>query len=242
MSGSLYEDISRDLKLQASPEKKAVLQRFFKTGKGQYGEGDIFLGVTVPKQRKIAGFWYQKVGRDDLHELMTSSIHEHRMTALLMLLKIYQGKRRENMPLSKEECIAFYLEHISWQNNWDLVDTSCIGLLGDWLLERDRGILYTFARSGELWKQRIAVVSSMAFIRKGQFQDTLDIADLLLHHPHDLIHKATGWMLREVGKRSLETETAFLDLRYKQMPRTMLRYAIERFPEDLRRAYLHGER
>lgn len=213
------------------------LSRFFKTGPGQYGEGDRFLGIKVPVTRAVVKDYWRTMGLEDLEECISSEYHEVRLAALLTLVEIFSHARKN--PALQEQCIGFYLSHTAFINNWDLVDLSCYPLLGVWLLDKDRTLLYELARSGKtLWEQRIGIVSTMTFLRHGQLQDTFDIADILLHHPHDLIHKAVGWLLREAGKRDADALTAWLEPRYRAMPRTMLRYAIEKFPEPERRTYL----
>lgn len=226
--------IRAELKSFGNPEKAAHLSRFFKTGKGEYGEGDRFMGITVPEQRAIAKK-YASAELPVLEELIASPFHEQRLTALLILTFKYRKSQSET---EKENFIRFYLNHTRFINNWDLVDLSCYVLLGDWLQNKDRSLLYRLAESSDIWEQRIAIVSCMHFVRKGDFKDCLAIADKLLLHPHDLIHKATGWLLREIGKRDKETLVAFLQERYLRMPRTMLRYAIERFPEEERQKWL----
>jgi len=219
---------------QADPSQVAGLARFFKTGPGQYGEGDKFLGIKVPVTRAVVKECWKRVDWTALEECITSEYHEVRLAALLTLVEIF--KHSGNL---RSQCIDFYLSHTAYINNWDLVDLSCYPLLGQWLLDKDRTLLYDLARSGKtIWEQRIGMVSTMTFIRHGQLQDTFNIADILLHHPHDLIHKAVGWLLREAGKRDKAALEAWLNGRYTQMPRTMLRYAIEKFPEEERRQYL----
>ena len=219
--------------LQADPSQVAGLARFFKTGPGQYGEGDQFLGVKVPVTRKVVKAHWRRVGFQELEECIASEYHEVRLAALLTLVEIFRHR------ISRQECIDFYLSHTDRINNWDLVDLSCYPLLGEWLLDKDRKLLYDLARNGRtLWEQRIGIVSTMTFIRHGQLEDTFAIADILLHHPHDLIHKAVGWLLREAGKRDKAALVAYLQPRYQTMPRTMLRYAIEKFPEEERKSYL----
>ena len=233
------------------------LSRFFKTGPGQYGEGDKFLGIKVPVTREVVKQCWRETTMPDLEECIASEYHEVRLAALLTLVEIFAHAKRfpvkpgmtedktgtSSCParpgISQQACIDFYLSHTDRINNWDLVDLSCYPLLGVWLLDKDRGILYDLARNGKtLWEQRIGMVSTMTFIRHGQLQDTFDIADILLHHPHDLIHKAVGWLLREAGKRDKEALVKYLEPRYQTMPRTMLRYAIEKFPEAERQHYL----
>ena len=241
---------------QADPSQVEGLSRFFKTGPGQYGEGDKFLGIKVPVTREVVKQCWRETNLQNLEECIASEYHEVRLAALLTLVEIFShakespmnlGKKK-GMPLpvhlahpgiSKQACIDFYLAHTDRINNWDLVDLSCYPLLGVWLLDKDRKLLYDLARNGKtLWEQRIGMVSTMTFIRHGQLEDTFAIADILLHHPHDLIHKAVGWLLREAGKRDKGALEAWLEPRYGTMPRTMLRYAIEKFPEPERQRYL----
>ena len=221
----------------ADPEQVKVLSWFFKTGPGQYGEGDRFLGIKVPVVRNVVGQTWLKVGFQELDECLASEYHEVRLGGLLALVKIFSHPakylRHYSLDVSTDEfkkvCVDFYLSHTDRINNWDLVDLSCYPLLGEWLLERDRSILYKLAEDGKtIWEQRIGIVSTMTFIRHGQIKDTFAIADILLHHSHDLIHKAVGWLLREAGKRDKEALVGYLKPRYRSMPRTMLRYAIEK--------------
>jgi len=294
---------------QADPGQVAGLARFFKTGPGQYGEGDKFLGIKVPVTRAVVKECWRKLAPKDrpgaaeaaeateaagspvfpeLEECIASEYHEVRLAALLALVEIFRHAKRcpvaaghDGAPADtkavtpdltgglQEQCVDFYLSHTGRINNWDLVDLSCYPLLGEWLLDRDRSLLYELARNGKtLWEQRIGIVSTMTFIRHGQLADTFAIADILLHHPHDLIHKAVGWLLREAGKRDKAALEAYLQgqetpdqvggdseipgsvttvmpgsdraslPRYQTMPRTMLRYAIEKFPEPERLQYL----
>ena len=216
----------------AEPSQVAGLARFFKTGPGQYGEGDRFLGIKVPVTRSVVKECWRSVGFPELEECICCEYHEVRLAALLTLVEQFRH-------CHSEEYIRFYLSHTTFINNWDLVDLSCYPLLGECLLYKDRSLLYDLAQNGRtIWEQRIGIVSTMTFIRHGQLQDTFDIADILLHHPHDLIHKAVGWLLREAGKRDKAALEAYLKPRYRTMPRTMLRYAIEKFPEAERRAFL----
>ena len=243
------------------------LMRFFKTGPGQYGEGDKFLGIKVPVTRAVVKSLWRECDLQMLEVCIRSEYHEIRLAALLALVEIFNhakklpvmsgktGARCPGLPAApRDECIDFYLSHTEFINNWDLVDLSCYPLLGTWLLDKDRALLYYLARSGKtLWEQRIGIVSTLQFIRHGQLEDTFAIADILLHHPHDLIHKAVGWMLREAGKRDESALKDFLQKpeptatpgpgqkslpRCQVMPRTMLRYAIERFPKAERKQYL----
>ena len=220
---------------QANPSQVAGLARFFKTGPGQYGEGDRFLGIKVPVTRSVVKECWRSIGFPELEECICCEYHEVRLAALLALVEIFKHDRSK-----REECVRFYLSHTPFINNWDLVDLSCYPLLGEWLLDKDRILLYDLARNGStIWERRIGIVSTMTFIRHGQLQDTFDIADILLHHPHDLIHKAVGWLLREAGKRDKAALEAYLKPRYQTMPRTMLRYAIEKLPEAERKAILN---
>ena len=219
----------------ANPEKAKILQKFFKTGEGEYGEGDIFLGVTVPELRNIAKDFYG-LNLIKIERLLHSKIHEHRLTAVIILGEKYKRAKEEE----KENIFNFYLENSEKINNWDLVDLSAPKIVGDFLLDRDKNILYKLVRSENLWEKRIAIISTFAFIRNEEFEDCLAISELLLNDKHDLIHKAVGWMLREIGKRNLEVEEEFLKEHYKKMPRTMLRYAIEKFEEEKRKKYLRG--
>ena len=222
---------------KADPSQVDGLSRFFKTGPGQYGEGDKFLGIKVPETRSVVKECWKKVDFKDLEECISSEYHEVRLAALLALVEMFiHSKKNPNL---QQQCIGFYLVHTAYINNWDLVDLSCYPLLGEWLLDKDRALLYDLARNGRtIWEQRIGIVSTMTLIRHGQLQDTFNIADILLHHPHDLIHKAVGWLLREAGKRDKAALESWLGPRFREMPRTMLRYAIERFPEEERQRYL----
>ena len=247
----------------ADPSQVAGLARFFKTGPGQYGEGDKFLGIKVPVTRAVVKECWREISFDDLEECICSEYHEVRLAALLALVEVFKHCHFERPKGAKEpirqQCVDFYLSHTAYINNWDLVDLSCYPLLGEWLLDKDRSLLYELAKNGRtIWEQRIGIVSTMTFIRHGQLDDTFAIADILLHHSHDLIHKAVGWLLREAGKRDKLALKAYLDgpaptvvpsaatvipsaakeSRYQIMPRTALRYAIERFPEPERQNYL----
>ena len=221
----------------ADPSQVAGLSRFFKTGPGQYGFGDKFLGIKVPVTREVVRGCWRDVGFPELEECIRSEYHEIRLAALLTLVEIFKHAKKN--PTLQQQCLDFYLAHTQYINNWDLVDLSCYPLLGEWLLDKDRALLYDLARNGRtLWEQRIGIVSTMTFVRHGQLDDTFAIADILLHHPHDLIHKAVGWLLREAGKKDKAALEAFLAPRYLTMPRTALRYAIEKFHEAERRQYL----
>jgi 3-methyladenine DNA glycosylase AlkD len=230
--------IKEELSAAADEKKAGVYERFFKTGSGEYGEGDRFLGVTVPSQRKIARKYYKEASLTDLDALLESGIHEHRLTALLTLVLKYEKAHGED---EKKAAVDLYLQKLDRVNNWDLVDSSAPKVLGAWLFDRDRSILYELANSENLWRQRVAVLATLFFIKLDDFTDTLRISERLLGHPHDLIHKAVGWMLREIGNREKNTEETFLQKHYQDMPRTMLRYAIEKFEPEERRRYLEGK-
>ena len=218
----------------------AVLKRFFKTGKGEYGEGDMFLGIKVPQIREVVKKYGKTCTLSQLESYIISPYHEIRLCALLILVQKYKdAKNNEEL---QQQYVDFYLNHTACINNWDLVDLSCYLLLGDWYMNKDKTLLYNMARHGKsIWEQRIAMVSTMQWIRHGKFVDSLKIADILLHHPHDLMQKAVGWMLREVGKRDEMLLKSFLQTRYLTMPRTMLRYSIEKFSPQERSKYLKGE-
>jgi 3-methyladenine DNA glycosylase AlkD len=225
-----------ELKNAADPVKAKNLQWFFKTGKGEYGEGDEFLGLAVPRLRQIAKK-YQDLGLVDLQKLLNSKVHEHRLSALMILRFKYSTYSKASVNKQKS-IVEFYLKNTKKINNWDLVDLSCHYILGNYLLARDRKILYKLARSKNLWEKRIAIITTFAFIHEKQFEDSLKISEILLYDDHDLIHKAVGWTLREIGKKNKKTETDFLNKHYKTMPRTMLRYAIEKFTDSERKFYL----
>lgn len=229
--------VQDELRQIGDPQRAAHSARFFKTGPGQYGEGDVFIGITVPDQRKVAKRSLA-LALGEVEKLLTSSAHEERLTALLIL--VYQFKKADNP--RQGEIYDFYLSHTHLVNNWDLVDSSAPYIVGGYLIDKDRAILYELARSDNLWERRIAILATAWFIRAGESKDTFAIAELLLEDNHDLIHKAVGWMLREVGKScGQEVEETFLKAHYKTMPRTMLRYAIERFDEPLRQKYLKDQ-
>ena len=232
----MLKNLIKDLDNFADKEKSEILQRFFKTGKGEYGEGDLFLGVTMPVQRNIAKK-YLNLSLDKIQQLLKSNVHEHRMIGLIILTEKYKKGSAQD----KENIFGFYLKNTKNMNNWDLVDVTCPGIVGDFLLGRDKKILYDLANSNDLWEKRIAIVSTYSFIREKEFEDVLAISEILLNDSHDLIHKAVGWMLREVGKRDENVLKNFLKFHYKNMPRTMLRYAIEKFKESERKKYLLGE-
>lgn len=218
-------------------ERAAHAPKFFKSGKGEYAEGDQFLGVPNPALRNMSKQFWAEISADELGQLLLDPIHEVRLLAVFMLVEKFT---KTKPAAAKEEWVNLYLKSISGINNWDLVDSSAHLILGRWLEDKPRDLLYEFALTDHLWKQRIAMIATAWYIRKSDFTDALKIAEILLHHKHDLIHKAVGWMLREIGNRDMKTEEAFLKQYYRSMPRTALRYAIEKFPEDLRQAYLKG--
>ncbi len=240
----MYKNISQELNKLKNPAKAKILQRFFKTGKGEYGEGDIFLGIVVPKQRKVVKKYFKQVSLNDVQKLLNSKIHEYRLVGVLILVEKFKKcchpERSDGIP-SKKDIFNFYLKNTSKINNWDLVDLSAPNIVGRYLLNNKNNIkiLYKLAKSKNLWERRIAVLATFAFIKENKFADTIKIAEILLSDKHDLIHKAVGWMLRETGKRDERELINFLNKHTLKMPRTMLRYSIERLPEKLRKYYLN---
>ena len=236
MSCKLYNEILA----RQDVEQAVNLSRFFKTGKGQYGEGDKFLGVKVPTTRDVVKQCWQETSFEDLETCICSEYHEIRLAALLTLVQIFKHAKKDKA--LQQQCIDFYLTHTEFINNWDLVDLSCYELFGTWLLDKDRTLLYDLARDGKtIWEQRIGMVSTMQFIRHGELNDTYAIADIFLAKPqplHDLLQKAVGWLLREAGKRDEQRLKDWLSTRHATMPRTMLRYAIEKFTDEERKRYM----
>lgn len=230
------QKIKKRLKQLANKEKAEVLQRFFKTGPGEYGEGDVFIGVKVPDLRKVAKD-FQDIATEDVIVLLESAIHEERLLALLILVRKYV-KGNET---TQKRIYRLYLKKTKFINNWDLVDVTAHHIVGDYLMDKNKAPLYRLAKSEDLWERRIAILASFYFIKHGKYEETLKIARILLTDSEDLIHKAVGWMLREIGKRDMILEEMFLQKHYKEMPRTMLRYAIEKFPEPKRQKYLKGK-
>ena len=228
-------EIGEALRARASKERAAILLRFFKTGRGEYGEGDRFLGVNVPDQRRIAREFRERADKGLVVELLDSPYHEERLIALFLLVHLFS---RDLAKGDAGRWVDLYLSKTDRVNNWDLVDSSAYQVLGRWLEDRDRGVLYRLAESDSLWENRIAVVATLHFIRRGDLADILRLAERMLTHPHDLMHKATGWMLREAWKRDAERVEAFLAARAGCMPRTMLRYAIERMDSRRRKGFL----
>jgi 3-methyladenine DNA glycosylase AlkD len=234
----MKKQILNELHSYAQPEKVPDFLRYFKTGPGQYGEGDRFLGIKMPNIRKVVKKFHYQLPIEIIEELLYSSYHEERMLAVLFLVAQYKTKR---YPLDKkQEIFDCYINNRNQINNWDLIDVTAPHIVGVHLLDKDKSLLYQLAKSDNLWDKRLSIISTFAFINNHEYQDTLDIADILLHDDHDLIHKAVGWAIRNVGIKDLNVELLFLKNRYKSMPRTMLRYAIEKFPEDLRQRYLKG--
>jgi 3-methyladenine DNA glycosylase AlkD len=232
---TLFDQIVNELKRAANREKAIILSGFFKTGKGEYGEGDKFLGVTVPLQRVIANKYAEQADKDTIASLLDSEMHEHRLTALLILCKKFNESRK----IKKEkQWVDLYIKKVNRVNNWDLVDTSAPIILGQWLEDKDRSILYKWAKDKSIWKNRIAIISTLHFIRKNDTADILSLSKIILKHPHDLIHKATGWMLREAWKRKPKVVEMFIRQNAGDMPRTMLRYAIEKMDAKKRAGFM----
>lgn len=277
MNKNLLPKLTKELLGFKDPKRALFVAGYFKTGKGQYGEGDIFLGISVPQQRKIAKK-YQELDLPDLQTLLANKVHDFRLVALFILVIKYKKARLEK---EKKEIVDLYLKNTKQINNWDLVDSSAGYILGDYLYhkchpesfghpeqsegsqdklregsnrdssaepalsqpnvpqnDKDKKILYKLARSNNIWQRRISIIATQGFIRNNKFEDTLKISEILLNDKHDLIHKAVGWMLREVGNRDLKTEENFLDRHYQKMPRTMLRYAIEKLEKRKREFYM----
>lgn len=229
-------EIQKELDLFGNPAAAAFAQKFFKTGKGQYGEGDVFRGIRVPMLRQLAKK-YKDVGLSDAKELLHSRFHEDRLLALLILVRSY-GKGDS---ATQSRIYELYLQNTEFINNWDLVDVSAEHIVGAFLMEREKEPLTRLALSAALWERRIAIMATFHFIKRDIFDETLRLAKMLLNDKEDLLHKAVGWMLREVGKRDADAQEGFLREYSTRMPRTMLRYAIERFPENKRKAYLEGK-
>ncbi|MCX6264585.1 MAG: DNA alkylation repair protein [Bacteroidetes bacterium] len=227
--------LEKELRKHATAERARVSVRYFKTAKGEYGEGDQFLGVAVPIQRALAAKYVSQVTEAEISDLLSSPFHEIRLTALFMLNTRFLKSADQ---AEAKKWVDFYLSHIQYINNWDLVDSSAPIVLGTWLQNRNRRILYQFARSKNLWKNRIAILSTLAFIRKNELADLLKLAEIFIHHPHDLLHKATGWMLREGWKRDPQVIEAFLTKFASQMPRTMLRYSIEKMSPTKKKRFM----
>ncbi len=228
----MLTQLKKELKMFSHPDKAKVYARFFKTGKGEYGEGDIFLGLTVPEQRALAKK-YVGLSFADIKKLLHSKYHEYRLTGLFILVYKYEKADDE-----KQKIIDFYIQHKHCSNNWDLIDCVADKLLGKHLINKDKSLLYQLAKSKSLWDKRISIISTFEFIKNKKFHDTINISEILLNDEHDLIQKAVGWMLREMGKRDEKELIKFLNKHHKTMPRTSLRYAIERLDKNKKRYYL----
>ncbi|MGX9986400.1 DNA alkylation repair protein [Soonwooa purpurea] len=234
---TVVDELKAALRDLAIPEKAEFFPRFFKTGPGEYGEGDLFLGVKVPDQRLIAKAFTEKISLKELAQLIASKYHEERLTALFILINKFEKSKKDIV--LQEQIVEFYLNHLQYVNNWDLVDSSCYKILGRFAFEQKRDdLLINLSKSNEMWHKRIAVVGTMFYVKKKRFDLTKDFVVRNLKHPHDLMHKANGWLLREMGGQDESALLNFLNLYYKEMPRTCLRYAIEKLDEDLRQDYL----
>ena len=229
----MLNKLKKELKENSDSKKAKLSQKYFKTGKGEYGEGQIFLGINTPKKREIAKK-YVNLGLENLRKLLESNIHDEKFIALIILEHKYKNSDEK----VKKEIFDFYLNNLENINNWDLVDISCYKIIGDYLVDKKRDILYELAISENLWKRRISMISCFAFIRKDDLKDALKISKILIQDKHDLIHKAVGWMLREIGNKDKKILENFLEKNYKKIPRIMLRYSIEKFPENERKKWL----
>ncbi len=229
------QDIQRRLKRFGNPEHAAISQRFFKTGPGEYGEGDIFIGIRVPVLRRLVKE-FKDLPASEVASLLRTPIHDERLLAILLFVRIFKNGDDD----VKKDIYDLYLKSTEFINNWDLVDASAEHIVGAFLMEKNKRPLYRLAQSKELWERRISIMATFHFVKHHEFSETIKICSMLLSDRHDLIHKATGWMLREIGKRDLKIEEKYLKAHYKKMPRTMLRYAIEKFPEEKRQRYLKG--
>lgn len=236
MTSLTAKNLQTDLKKYINPDKAQFFPMFFKTGKGQYGGGDKFLGVTVPDCRAVAKK-YNMLSLNEVGKILKSKIHEERLTALFILVSQFEKGDEE----TKKRLYGYYLKKLKYVNNWDLVDASAYKIAGQYLKNQDRKQLYKLANSKSIWSRRVAIVSTLAFIRQSDLEDTFKISEILLEDKEDLIHKAVGWMLREAGKKDEKALVNFLKAHYKYMPRTALRYAIERFSEKTRKKYLQGK-
>lgn len=230
----MINSLRKDLKKLSNKKRAEVSQRYFKTGEGEYGFGDVFLGLTVPQTRELA-IKYKELDFSDIAELLKSEIHEERLVALLIL--VHQFKTDEML---QRRIYEFYLKNTKYVNNWDLVDLSADKIVGGYLIDKPKVVLHKLAKSQNLWERRIAMISTYNFIKNNEFEDALIIAENLITDKNDLIQKAVGWMLREVGNRDMDIEVDFLNKHYKNMGRTALRYSIEKFPEKTRKKYLSG--
>lgn len=236
---STNKEIFSALQDLSNPEKAEFLPKFFKTGKGEYAEGDLFIGVTVPDSRKIAKHFTSKINFEELRGLISSEFHEMRLVALLILVEKFE--KAKNDLEAQKKIVDFYLAQTQYINNWDLVDLSCYKILGRYCFENNQSdILIKLSKSNNLWEKRIAIVSTMYYVKKQNYGLTKELVVRNLNHTHDLIHKANGWLLREMGKKNEDELLNFLKNHYQQMPRTTLRYAIEKLDEDLRQDFLKG--
>ena len=235
----MYKEVIEDLEKLKNPDKAKILSRFFKTWKWEYWEWDKFLWIPVPDERTVAKKYFEKCNLDDIENLLRSEYHEVRLTALLILDYKYKFVTKKKLYNDQKNIVDFYLSNLEYCNNWDLVDLVCYKILWNYLLDKDRQILYKLAEDKNLWKQRVAIVSTMTFVKNWEFNDTLKISEMLLDHQHDLIHKAVGWLLREVWKKDEKVLRDFLDKYAHKMPRTMLRYAIEKLDIVKRKHYLN---
>jgi len=230
--------IKNELQKNANVKKVEHLLKFFRAFPGGYGGNDKFIGVSVPNQRKVANKYYKTCSLSEAEQLLNEPVHEYRLTALFILVYKFEKLKKA---VEQKEIVDLYTNNVANVNNWDLVDSSAYKILGPYLMDKDKGLLYEYANFGCIWKQRIGIITTFHFIRDKKYNDTLNIAKLLLNHTHDLIHKAVGWMLREIGNRDYKVEFDFLKEHYTYMPRTMLRYAIEKFKEDIRQQFLKGK-
>ncbi len=231
----MIAELRKEMEECSNEEKAKLYQRFFKTGPGQYGEGDVFMGLTMPETRAISSK-YTEMPIEEVQELLNSEIHEHRMSALLIVIQKYRKANKEE----KRKLYEFYLKNMSRINNWDLIDVTASHVVGDFLFnnKEEKEMLYKLAKSNDLWEKRISVISTFRFIKENEFEDSINISEILLNDKHDLIHKAVGWMLREIGKKDQEIEEEFLRKYHKTMPRTMLRYSLEKFTKDKKDFYM----
>ena len=234
----MYKEIQKELKNLENPDKAKILSRFFKTWKWEYWQWDKFLWIQVPQQRDIAKKYFKKSDLNDIEKLLNNEYHEVRLTALLILCYKYEFVTKKKLYDEQKKIVDFYLSHLEYCNNRDLVDLVCYKILWNYLLDKDRQILYQLAEDKNMWKQRVSIVSTMTFVKQWQFEDTLKISEMLLNHKHDLIHKTVWWLLREVWKKDEKILKDFLNKYSRQMPRTMLRYAIEKLNENERKYYL----
>lgn len=230
----MLETLRKDIKKLSSKKRASASEKFFKTGEGEYGFGDVFVGLSVPQCRELS-IKYKYLTFEELYKLLRSEVHEERLIALLIMVHNFQ-----NEEMLQRRIYEFYLKNTKFVNNWDLVDSSADKIIGGYLMDKPKDVIYKLAKSKNLWERRISIISTFHFIKNDEFEDTLAIAEILLPDENDLIQKAVGWMLREVGKRNEKLEVKFLKKHYKNMGRTSLRYSIEKFPEKSRQAYMLG--